>query len=46
MEVIFRIYGLLEIVRSDNGLLFVLKEFEGFLEYLGISYKKGVFYWS
>jgi len=45
MEAIFRTHGLPETVRSDNGPPFASKEFEGFLEYLGISHKKGVPYW-
>ena len=44
MEAIFRTHGLPESLRSDNGLPFVSKEFETFLEYLGISHKKGVPY--
>ena len=45
MEAIFRTHGLPETLRSDNGPPFASKEFEGFLEYLGISHKKGVLYW-
>ena len=45
MEAIFRTHGLPETLRSDNGPPFASKEFEGFLEYLGISHKKGVPYW-
>jgi len=45
MEAIFRTHGLPEALRSGNGPPFASKEFEGFLEYLGISHKKGVTYW-
>ena len=45
MEAIFRTHGLPGTVRSDNGPPFGLKEFEAFLEYLGIEHKKGVPYW-
>ena len=45
MEAIFRTHGLPEALRSENGLPFASKEFEGFLEYLGISHKKEVPYW-
>ena len=45
MEAIFRTHGLPEALRSDNGPPFASKEFESFLEYLGISHKKGVPYW-
>ena len=45
MEAIFRTHELPETLRSDNGALFASKEFEGLLEYLGISHKKGVPYW-
>jgi len=41
----FQNNGLPEALRSDNGPPFSSKEFEGFLEYLGISHKKGVPYW-
>ena len=44
-EAIFATHGLPQTIHSDNGLLFVSKEFEGFLEYLGIEHKKGVPYW-
>ena len=45
MEAIFRTHGLPEAVRSDNRPPFMSKEFESFLEYLGISHKEGVPYW-
>ena len=45
LEAIFRTHGLPETVRSDNGPPFASKEFEAFLEYLGIERKKGVSYW-
>ena len=45
MEAIFRTHCLPETVRSDNGPPFASKEFEAFLEYLGIEHKKGVPYW-
>jgi len=45
MEAIYRTHGLPETLRSDNGPQFASKEFEGILEYLGISHKKGVLYW-
>ena len=45
MEAIFRTHGLPGTVRSDDGPPFELKEFEAFLEYLGIEHKKGVPYW-
>ena len=45
MEAIFRTHGLPETLRSDNGPPFASKEFEGFLEYLGIDHKKGIPYW-
>ena len=45
MEAIFRTHGLPEAVRSDNGPPFASREFEGFLDYLGIEHKKGVPYW-
>ena len=41
IEAIFRTHGLPEALRSDNGPPFASKELEGFLEYLGISHKKG-----
>ena len=45
MEAIFRTHGLPEALRSDNGPPFASKEFESFLEYLGISHKKGIPHW-
>ena len=42
MEAMFRTHGLPDTVRSDNGPPFASKEFEGFLDYLGIDHKKGV----
>lgn len=45
MEAIFRTPRLPEALHNDNGPPFASKEFEGFLEYLGISHKKGVPYW-
>ena len=45
MEAVFRTHGLPETVRSDNGPPFTSKEFEGFLDYLGIEHKKGIPYW-
>ena len=45
MEAIFRTHGLPEAVRSANGPPFASREFEGFLDYLGIEHKKGVPYW-
>ena len=45
MEAIFRTHGLPEALRSDNRPPFASKVFEGFLEYLGISHKKGVPFW-
>ena len=45
MEAMFRTHGLPDIVRSDNGPPFASKEFEGFLDYLGVDHKKGVPYW-
>lgn len=45
MEAIFRTHGLPGTVRSDDGPPFELKEFEAFLEYLGIEHKKCVPYW-
>ena len=45
MEAIFTTHGLPEALRSDNGPPFASKEFEGFLEYLGIGHKEGVPYW-
>jgi len=45
MKDIFRTHGSPEARCSDNGPPFASKEFEGFLEYLGISHKKGVAYW-
>jgi hypothetical protein len=40
MESVFRTHGLPLAVRSDNGPPFTSREFEGFLEYLGIEHKK------
>ena len=45
LEAIFATHGLPQTIRSDNGLPFASKEFEEFLEYLGIEHKKGVPYW-
>lgn len=45
LEAIFATHGLPQTIRSDNGPPFASKEFEGFLEYLGIEHKKGVPYW-
>ena len=45
MEGIFRTHGLPVSVRSDNGPPFASKEFDAFLEYLGIEHKKGIPYW-
>ena len=45
LEAIFRTHGLPNVVRSDNGPPFSLREFKGFLEYSGIVHKKGVPYW-
>jgi len=41
----FQIHGLPETLRSDNGQPFASAEFKCFLEYLGISHKKGIPYW-
>ena len=41
----FRTHGLPDSVRSDNGPPFASKEFEGFVDYLGVEHKKGVPYW-
>ena len=45
MAAILRTHGLPECVRGDNGPPFASEQFETFLEYLGIQYKKGVPYW-
>ena len=45
MEGIFRTHWLPVSVRSDNGPPFASKEFDAFLEYLGIERKKGIPYW-
>ena len=45
MEGIFRTHWLPVSVRSDNGPPFASKEFDAFLEYLGIEHKKGIPYW-
>lgn len=45
MEAMFRTDGLPVSVRSDNGSPFASKEFNAFLEYLGIEHKKGIPYW-
>ena len=45
LEAIFATHVLPQTIRSDNGPPFASKEFEGFLEYLGIEHKKGVPYW-
>ena len=42
MKAIFRTCGLAEALCNDNGPPFLSKRFVGFLEYLGISHKKGV----
>ena len=44
MEGIFRTHGLPVSVRSDDGPPFASKEFDAFLEYLGIEHKKGIPY--
>ena len=43
MKAICRTYGLAEALCNDNGPPFLSKKFVGFLEYLGISHKKGVY---
>ncbi|XP_048590584.1 uncharacterized protein LOC116613084 isoform X1 [Nematostella vectensis] len=45
LEGIFRTHGIPYTVRSDNGPPFASKEFENFLEFLGIEHKKGIPYW-
>ena len=45
MEGIVRTHGLPQSIRSDNGLPFPSKEFESFLEHLGIEHRKGIPYW-
>ena len=45
MEGIFRTHGLPQSIRSDNGPPFASKEFESFLEHLGIEHRKGIPYW-
>jgi len=45
VEALLRTHGLPEDLRSDTSPPFALKEFEGFLEYLGIRQRKGVPYW-
>ena len=42
MESMFRIHGLPETLRSDNGPLFASQEFQGFREYLATDHKKGI----
>ena len=42
MESMFRIQGLPETLRSDNGPPFASQEFEGFREYLATDHKKGI----
>ncbi|XP_048584683.1 uncharacterized protein K02A2.6-like [Nematostella vectensis] len=45
LEGIFTTHGIPYTVRSDNGPPFASKEFENFLEFLGIEHKKGIPYW-
>jgi hypothetical protein len=45
MEGIFRIHGLPQSIRTDNGPPFAPKEFESFLQHLGIEHKKCISYW-
>ena len=45
MKGLLRTQGLAEALRSGNGPPFPSKRFVDFLEYLGISHKKGVPYW-
>ena len=45
MEGMFQTHGLPLTVRSDNGPPFSSAQFEGFLEYLGITHQKGMPYW-
>jgi transposase InsO family protein len=45
MEGIFRTHGLPQSIRTDNGPPFASKEFESFLQHLGIEPKKGIPYW-
>ena len=44
MESMFQRHGIPDRVRSDNGPPFASREFEGFLEYLGIEHRKGIPY--
>lgn len=39
------IYGLLLLIISDNGLQFVLSEFERYLKGCGIEYRKSMLLW-
>ena len=45
MEGIFRTHGLPQSIRSDNGPPSASKEFESFLEHLGIEHRKVIPYW-
>jgi transposase InsO family protein len=45
MEGIFRTHGHPQSIRTDNGPPFASKEFESFLQHLGIEHKKGIPYW-
>ena len=45
MEGIFQTHGIPDKVCSDNGPPFSSKEFEGFLDYLGIVHLKGIPFW-
>ena len=45
MEGMFQTHGLPVTVRTDNGPPFSSAQFGGFIEYLGITQKKGIPYW-
>ena len=45
MEGMFQTHGLSVTVRTDNGPPFSSAQFGGFLEYLGITQRKGIPYW-
>ena len=45
VEGMFQTHGLPDSLRSDNCLPFASREFEQYLEYIGVDHKKGIPYW-
>ena len=45
VEAMFQNHGLPDSLRSDNGPPFASREFEQYLEYIGVDHKKGIPYW-